>query len=152
MSGHPTVIHQRVARARAGENPAVIARMASGWAVLGDHQFLPGYALLLPDPVVRHVTDLDHGRRARYLLDMTRIGEALLEVTDAHRINYEILGNTAPALHAHVFARYAWEPDGHRAVPVWSYPAETLHSVPFSPQQHGGLRDALAEALARDGD
>ncbi|HSJ46507.1 MAG TPA: HIT domain-containing protein [Euzebyales bacterium] len=151
MSGHPTVIHERVAQARDGDNPTVIARMASGWAVLGDHQFLPGYALLLPDPVVVHVTDLDPGRRARYLLDMTRVGEALLEVTDSYRINYEILGNTAPALHAHVFARYLWEPDEHRAVPVWSYPAETLRTVPFSLEEHGGLRGALADVLAQDG-
>jgi diadenosine tetraphosphate (Ap4A) HIT family hydrolase len=82
---------------------------------------------------------------------MTRIGDALLEVTDAHRINYEILGNTAPALHAHVFARYRSEPDAHRSRPVWSYPDETLRSVPFSPGQHGGLRAAIADALFWDG-
>lgn len=56
------MIHERVALARAGRNPHVIARLNSGWAVLADHQFLRGYCLLLPDPVVGHLTDLDHVR------------------------------------------------------------------------------------------
>ena len=47
-----TVIHQQVDAAAAGALPRVIARMPSGWAVLGDPQILPGYSLLLPDPVV----------------------------------------------------------------------------------------------------
>lgn len=34
------------------------------------------------------------------------IGDALLDVTKAHRINYEILGNSEPELHAHIFPRY----------------------------------------------
>jgi diadenosine tetraphosphate (Ap4A) HIT family hydrolase len=145
--GYATVVHERVALARAGANPTVVARMASGWAVMGDDQALPGYALLLADPVVDHLTDLDHDRRTRYLLDMTLLGDALLAVTDAHRINYEILGNTAPALHAHVFPRYPWEPDAHRTQPVWSYPDANRAADRFSPERHGALRDAIAAAL-----
>ena len=44
-----TVI-DRIQSARAGTNPTVIKRMQSGWAVLGDYQFLRGYSLLLSDP------------------------------------------------------------------------------------------------------
>lgn len=147
----PTLIHERVALARAGHNPMVIAQMPSGWAVLGDQQFIQGYTLLLPDPVVAHLTDLDIDQRSRYLLDMTRIGDALLAVTNAYRINYEILGNTAPALHAHVFPRYESEPRPHRNQPVWSYPDAERRSVVFSEQQHGALRDALAGHLTTYG-
>ena len=35
-----------VAAARAGEHPLLLARLSSGWAVLADTQFLPGYCLL----------------------------------------------------------------------------------------------------------
>jgi hypothetical protein len=48
----PTLIHRRVEAARKGENPTVLCRMESGWAVFGDVQVLNGYCLLLPDPVV----------------------------------------------------------------------------------------------------
>lgn len=115
--------------------------------MLADHQYLPGYCMLLPDPVVARLTDLDLRQRAEYLVDMSRIGDALLAVTDAIRINYEILGNAAPALHAHVLARYGWEPGEHRTQPVWRYPSVTRASVPFSATAHGDLRDALGRAL-----
>ena len=38
----------RIASAHLGENPMVIAKMRSGFAVIGDTQFLPGYCVLLP--------------------------------------------------------------------------------------------------------
>jgi diadenosine tetraphosphate (Ap4A) HIT family hydrolase len=144
-----TMIHERVEFARAGDNPTVIARMASGWAVLADHQFLTGYCMLLPDPVVGHLTDLDLQDRARYLVDMTRIGDALLAVTDADRINFEILGNASPALHAHVFPRYPSEPPVLRSGPAWWYPRDVWDDGPrFSEDTHGDLRDELREWLA----
>ena len=36
--------------------------------------------------------------------------------------NYEVLGNSMHQLHAHVHARYAWEPERFRQGPVWRYP------------------------------
>ena len=47
--------------------------------------------------------------------------DALLKVTDAQRINYAILGNVEPALHAHVMPRYATEPDEMRTAHPWAY-------------------------------
>ena len=41
---------------------------------------------------------------------MARLGHAVLEVTGALRINYAMFGNVEPALHAHVFPRYATSP------------------------------------------
>ena len=115
----PTLIHQRIQAARKGENPTVICQMPSGCALIGDQQFIPGYCLLLADPVVPDLNALTGAQRTQYLDDMAAIGDALLEVTEAYRINYEILGNTEPALHAHIFPRYMSEPDEPRAVPVW---------------------------------
>jgi hypothetical protein len=51
-SDMPTAIHRRVEQLRANRDPTLIARLPSGWAVFGERQFLHGYALLLPDPVV----------------------------------------------------------------------------------------------------
>lgn len=90
-----TLIHERVELARVGKNPTLIARLESGWAVLGDAQFPLGYCLLLPDPVVPSINDLTGAARGRFLLDMVAIGDALLRVTSAYRINYELQGNTA---------------------------------------------------------
>ncbi len=144
-----TILHERVEAARAGTNLTVICRVPSGWAVLGDSQFLRGYSLLLPDPVVPDLNSLDAPERARYLLDMTIIGDALLEVTGAYRINYEILGNTAPALHAHIFPRYLTEPEERRKTPVWLYDNDLFQSVKFDVRRDKDLQVKLAEAILR---
>jgi diadenosine tetraphosphate (Ap4A) HIT family hydrolase len=114
-----TLIHQRVEMARAGKNPSVICRMPSGWAVLADTQVTPGYTILLSDPVVQDLNALSLEDRVIYLRDMSMIGDALLDVTGAALINYEILGNTDRALHAHIVPRYADEPDEQRRKPIW---------------------------------
>ncbi|MGU3495838.1 HIT family protein [Xanthobacteraceae bacterium A53D] len=112
------LIEERVAMARAGTNPFVISRMASGWLVIGDVQPLPGYCLLLADPVVPSLNALAPEARAAFLADMATVGDALLAVTDCARVNYEIWGNTEPALHAHIMPRYATEADGKRQRPA----------------------------------
>jgi len=110
----PNLIEERVAAARRGENPWVIARMASGWLVIGDVQALDGYCLLLADPVVASLNALAGAERLAYLSDMASIGDALLAVTGASRINYETLCNFEPSLHTHIIPRYATEPDEKR--------------------------------------
>ncbi|MGO4004253.1 MULTISPECIES: HIT family protein [Pseudomonas] len=140
-----SLISQRVALARKGANDKVICKMASGWAVMGDVQFLPGYCLLLPDPVVPSLNDLDADARSLYLLDMARLGDAVLQATDALRMNYEILGNSEPELHCHLFARYASEPEDKRRMPVWFY--DWKNATPYSEDVHGALRREIARLL-----
>jgi diadenosine tetraphosphate (Ap4A) HIT family hydrolase len=144
-----TLIHQRVEAARAGTNPTVISRMPSGWAVLGDVQFLRGYALLLADPVAADLNALDESQRGRFLQDMAILGDALLEVTGAYRINYEILGNSEAALHAHVFPRYMSEPEDLRKGPAWRYDREYRLSVKFDAERDKELMQHLAQAIRR---
>jgi diadenosine tetraphosphate (Ap4A) HIT family hydrolase len=145
-----TQIHQQVHAAAAGALPRVIARLASGWAVLGDPQILPGYALLLPDPVVPDLNALEGRARQQFLDDMARLGDAVLAVTGAERVNYEILGNVEPALHAHVIPRYAWEPPTRRRTTVWLH--DWSAAPPFSPEGHAQLLQGLAQRLRSAGD
>lgn len=142
-----SLIHERVAAAQAGTNPTVICRMPSGWAVLCDVQFLRGYSLLLPDPVAPDLNALDRERRAQYLLDMATIGDALLEVTGAFRINYEILGNLEPALHAHIIPRYLTEPENLRKGPAFFYDEEFRNSIRFNREQDQELLEQIAAAI-----
>ena len=114
-------IQAQVLAAREGRNPRVITRLYCGWAVFGERQFLRGYALLLPDPVVPSLNAYGAQERTAFLLDMTRLGDALLKVTGAARINYAIYGNQDPALHAHVIPRYSDEPEALRSQQPWAY-------------------------------
>jgi len=140
-----SLIEERVVAARKGTNQKVICRMSSGWAVIGDVQFLEGYCLLLPDPVVPSLNDLSGEERIQFLSDMALIGDALLQVTNAQRINYEILGNAEPELHAHIFPRFAKEPEAKRRMPAWFY--DWNNAPKFSVEQHGETVDRLRFAI-----
>jgi len=144
-----TTIHQRVAAARAGTNPTVICRVPSGWVVLCDMQYLQGYVILLPDPVVESLNALNRAQRAEYLCDMALVGDALLEVTGAYRINYAIFGNTDPALHAHIVPRFMAEADEYRKVPPWSYPKEVVEARMFDYERDKELIQRLAAAIQK---
>jgi diadenosine tetraphosphate (Ap4A) HIT family hydrolase len=132
-----------------------MAHMRSGFAVIGDTQHLPGYSLLLTDDLeVDHLTDLPWPRRRDFLFDLSLLGEAVLAVTrehGAHRINYEVLGNSWPHLHGHVHPRYTWEPADKIGGPVWRYPKE-LRNAPehaYDETRHGHLRRAIGAELNR---
>ena len=142
-----TLIHRRVAAAREGQNPKVICRVPSGFVVAGDVQVVRGYSLLLPDPVVPTLNDLEGEARARYLHDMALVGDALLEVTGAVRINYGMLGNVEPALHCHLFPRHADEPEEMRSKAVWHYDWDA--AATFDAEAQRPFMEALAAAVAK---
>ncbi len=140
-----TAIHRMVERAASGDWENVIIRMLSGWAIMGEKQVVPGYCLLLPDPVVGHLNELEGEVRIEFLEDMARLGDAVLAVTGAARINYEMLGNLEPALHAHVFPRYNDEDEALQTKPIWFYDWDAAPN--FSQADGGDLRDAIRARL-----
>jgi diadenosine tetraphosphate (Ap4A) HIT family hydrolase len=144
-----TAIHTQVIAAREGRDPKVIARLFSGWAVFGERQFVRGYALLLPDPVVPNLNALGARERIAFLSDMSRLGDALLKVTGALRINYAIFGNQEPALHAHVIPRYLDEPEAMRAQQPWAY--EWGAAPAFDRASQAELAESLLRELTRLG-
>jgi diadenosine tetraphosphate (Ap4A) HIT family hydrolase len=144
-----TAIHTRVIAAREGRDPCVVARLFSGWAVFGERQFVRGYTLLLPDPVVPNLNALGARERIAFLSDMSRLGDALLKVTGAVRINYAMFGNQEPALHAHVIPRYQDEPEALRAAQPWAY--DWGAAPPFTRSNCDQLAAELLRELTRLG-
>lgn len=141
-----TAIHRMVAACRSGEYPALIVRMSSGWAVMGTAQFLRGYSLLLPDPVVPHLNAMEPTYREQFLKDMALLGDVVFKVTGALRINYAMFGNVEPALHAHVVPRYTDETPALQTAHPWVY--DWSQAPQFELQEHGVLLMQLREALS----
>jgi diadenosine tetraphosphate (Ap4A) HIT family hydrolase len=140
-----TAIHRRVAALNAGADPTALVRLPSGWAVLGTPQVIEGYCLLLPDPVVPHLNALGGVERDRFLADMARLGDAVLAVTGAVRINYAMFGNVEPALHAHVFPRRLDEPAALVTAHPWAWDWNAAPA--FDAVRHGLLQQRLRAAL-----
>ena len=142
------IIHDRVDLARQGKSEFVICKMNSGWAVMGDEQYFEGYCLLLPDPVVDHLTDLDENERSKFLLDMASIGEALMEEDHIYRINYAIIGQVDAELHAHIYPRSKKEDILFKHKTIWEFPDEEINAVKFDLKIHGALRERLRKRLS----
>ncbi|AXI64433.1 hypothetical protein DLD99_11885 [Pseudomonas kribbensis] len=95
--------------------------------------------------VVPSLNDLDVEARVTYLLDMAHIGDAVLQATGAVRMNYEILCNSEPEPHCHLFPRYATEQEEKRKMPAWFHDWKTAPL--YTEQEHGGLRLNIAWLL-----
>ena len=144
-----TAIHAMVDRCRADDYPATVIKLRSGWVIMGERQVFTGYCLLLPDPVVPHLNTLPTDLRSQFLSDMALVGDALMTVTVATRINYAVYGNVEPALHAHIFPRHAAEPEATRSAQPW---AMDWNAAPlYSEALYGELKSRIAASIARRG-
>jgi diadenosine tetraphosphate (Ap4A) HIT family hydrolase len=138
-----------VENCRQSLHAAAVARLRSGWVIMGERQVLPGYCLLLPDPVVPHLNALAPAPRAQFLADMALVGDVLLGLTGAVRINYAIFGNVDPALHAHIFPRDGAEPESMRTLQPW---ALDWNAAPlYSAGVHGDFKRRIALELSKMG-
>lgn len=146
----------RIGSAQRGENPTVLGELDSGYAVIGDPQFLPGYCLLLnKDSTATALSELKRADRIQFLSDMDLLPMAVERACRAEdgafrRVNLEVLGNKDSYVHAHIFPRYEWEADDMRIRPVWHYPpqrwsdSETLLS-----SAHDVLRQRISDEIRR---
>ncbi len=140
----------------AGTHPAFVARLPSGFVTLFEQQTLPGYCVLIADPLAGSLNELSEESRARFLADLARLGDAIpkaLRVALPHRpfrrMNYAILGNVDPTLHAHAMPRFEDEPDATRTKAYWAFPPSALQAEQaFDPVRHAGLLATLREAIA----
>ena len=141
-------IHQKIEAARAGRNPQMIAKVPSGWVLMGDTQPLEGYCVLVADPIVPSLNDLGEEARAAYSRDMARLGDAILRATGARRVNYETWGNLDPTLHTHVVPRFHHEPEPLRGqTPREAYQWQTAR--PFSLDKDEPLLLKIRAELAK---
>jgi diadenosine tetraphosphate (Ap4A) HIT family hydrolase len=152
MSDNEEWREDRIGSALRGENPTVLKRMPGGFAAIGDVQWLPGYCVLLTDdPEVTRLSDLALAARREFLDSMADLSEAVeracYELDPAfRRVNVEILGNTDPMLHAHIWPRYDWEAPELVGKPVWLYPARSWSDPSM---RLGSRHDQLRASIVR---
>ncbi|MEP6973436.1 MAG: HIT family protein [Actinomycetota bacterium] len=95
----------------------------------------------------RHVaepTELTQEEAGRYWHELLIVGRAIEEVLRPVKLNYNLLGNSLPHLHAHIVPRY--EDDPHPGWP-FPFPEEEPADVPDEVLRRDA--DALRAAIAR---
>lgn len=147
QSDHPCLVCDRLSQVNAGVNPSFVLSMEMGVAVIGDFQFFPGYALLLCKSHVTELHQLSWNDRTTYLQEVSILAEAVHRAFSPRKINIEMLGNTEPHLHCHVFPRY--ENDPNPLHPVWSIDRAVRcdESARPSAEKLAGMRVRLKDAL-----
>lgn len=140
---------ERLIELNEGRDLRLIRRMRSGYAVMHETQFLPGYVLLLGYPEATHLLGLDRKHRNLFFDDMGILGEAVMQATECLRVNFSVYGNLDPFLHAHVVPRYGWEDPEHRTVPPLSYPSEIREHEAYAwrLETHAYLQEQIAACL-----
>lgn len=137
----------RVAQCRAGVHAGLIAELDTGYAVLGDSQFFRGYSVLLCKEPATELDELPHAVRMRYLEEMSQLASAVRRVTNAHKMNYECLGNMVPHLHFHVFPRRLTDPAP--LAPVWGQmpSGEDAQAYRFDASRDASLKEDIRRVL-----
>lgn len=115
---HDCLICTRIAEIKGGTNPAFIAELETGYVVLGDFQYFKGYTLFLAKDHLTELHQLDPSRRALFLNEMSLVAEAVFHAFQPQKMNYELLGNSEPHLHWHLFPRYEADLAAKKG-PIW---------------------------------
>lgn len=95
----------------ADENPFSykIAMLPGGRLQLPKNQFIKGYCILIANGHDSELHHMPEQESAAFLEDMVRVGGVLMQLFGADKINYEVLGNGVPHIHAHIKPRYYGE-------------------------------------------
>jgi diadenosine tetraphosphate (Ap4A) HIT family hydrolase len=127
----------------------LICTVPSGFVLLSNMQFLRGYCILRANPIVDSINSLNIQDQIGFCKDMIMIGDSIMEVTGAYRINYALLGNSDPVLHAHIVPRYLSEPDNLREGLPWSYPNMDDEEFIFNQDRDKDLIQKLKTSIQR---
>lgn len=140
-------ICRRIARLTP-DNPYFVAELETGYAVLGDHQIYRGYTVFVAKRCVGELHLLPLETRTRFLEEMALVSEAVFRAFSPRKLNYELLGNSVPHLHWHLFPRH--DDDPNPTWPVWNNPDVTTAATSraaVDPALLAELREQLRAAL-----
>lgn len=120
-----------------------VARLSKSVLRLCRDQFSTGYSVLICTEHGPEPHSLEPADTTAFLADLTRAGEALERAFGADKMNYLMLGNSVPHLHAHLVPRYHGDPaPGAPYLPV-DAPDVTVSEAAYQ-ERVESIRRALA--------
>jgi diadenosine tetraphosphate (Ap4A) HIT family hydrolase len=126
------LICERVALAKGGNSPFVIAEMERSYFVVGDHQWHEGYALVLLKEHVREPFELEPDVQREHFREVMRAAQALYTTFRPRKMNFSCYGNAEPHVHWHLVPRYKEDP--HPTKDPWEDIAR-FHEKAVAPEQ-----------------
>lgn len=133
MDNKKCLICERINMIKEKSNPYFVAELATGYVVIGDHQYFKGYTLFLCKEHKSELHFLEAGFKEKFLLEMSKVGEAVYHAFNAEKLNYELLGNGAAHMHWHIYPRK--EGDSPEKGPVWWLDKNIMFSDEVRPSE-----------------
>lgn len=125
------------------DSDLAVVELRQSRVILNRDQFFPGYCLLFTKD---HVTELFHLApevRGELIEEVSRVAQALYQVFNPVKINYELLGNMVPHMHWHLVPRFSSDPLWPR--PIWAEPHTEVFLVP---EEYRNRIDLIRKALS----
>jgi len=95
------------AQAHICNDPYFIMELETGYVILGWYQRFKGYTVFQCKRHGPELHDLEHDFRMKHLEEMSLVAEAIYNVFQPDKLNYELLGNGCPHIHWHLYPRRA---------------------------------------------
>lgn len=125
------LICERIEWIKEDKNPYLVMELETGYVVIGDHQYFKGYTVFLCREHVSELHLLERDFKAKFLEEMSLVGEAVYNTFNPDKLNYELLGNGDSHLHWHIFPRT--DGDIGRKGPVWWLDKNIMYSDDVKP-------------------
>lgn len=100
----------RISKLEQKTYPYVIHEFKHSYFVLGEHQYYPGYCVLVTKTHYREMTDIPEQVRAEFFTEMMSASKWIQDVFKPKKMNMCSLGNVVDHMHWHFFPRYESDP------------------------------------------
>jgi diadenosine tetraphosphate (Ap4A) HIT family hydrolase len=134
MTDKSCLICERINMITNDTNPYFVAELETGYVVIGDHQYFKGYSLFLSKQHKTELHFLEEDFKNKFLIEMSKVAEAVYKAFDVGKLNYELLGNGDSHLHWHLFPRR--ENDAPVKGPVWWVDREEMFAEEVKPNNN----------------
>ena len=101
---------ERVGLAAEGKYPFLIHEFPQSYLMLGEHQFFPGYCVLVAKSHYQEMSDMPKKMAEDMFREMMTVSRVLQKVFRPTKLNMCSLGNVVPHVHWHFFPRYSSDP------------------------------------------
>jgi diadenosine tetraphosphate (Ap4A) HIT family hydrolase len=125
-------------------NPALIHEFRYSYLVLGDHQYYPGYCLLIYKKHIRELHELEAEVSTELNRELMMATKAIAAAFEPWKINHACLGNQDEHIHWHIIPRYQSDPD-HRTHP-WLH-ADEFAKFQIEPETIKKIADQIRVQL-----
>ncbi len=102
---------QLVEESRIGTLSTKVFETKNVLVIAGDHQYFPGYCVVIAKTHVREMHHLPTEEAAMIFSDVLMVGRKIEGAFKSLKMNYVSLGNVVEHLHWHVMPRYGSDPD-----------------------------------------